>query len=104
MTAGYPENPENGYCRFVSKAGDAPVVWFNGDGPFQFQRWYTDDFTIGENNDIKLFLGLPGRGSSSFCTFATHVLEEGEPVLATLLYTDIEDKQKSVEFKLASRC
>ena len=80
------------------------MVSFNGDGPFQFQRWFADDFTIGENNDIKLFLGLPGRGPSSFCTFAAHVLPEGEPVLATLFYTDIEDKQKSVDFELAGRC
>ena len=101
---GYPEKPDLGYMRFAVLPDNAPVIWINGDGPFRFQRWYSGEFGIGEQGDLKVFLGLPGAGSGSFCAFQRHVLPDGELVLATLIYTDTDGKQRERTFELNKRC
>jgi len=101
---GYPEDPEDGYLRFGASPAAAPILWLNGDGPFRFQRWYSGELRIGEADDVKVFLGLPGVGRSSFCAFQRHVLPEDEPVLTTLIYTDKDGKERQVRSMLEDRC
>ena len=101
---GYPEDPEDGYMRFASSPKEAPVVWLNGDGPFRFQRWYSDTFSIGGQDDLKVFLGMPGLGENSFCAFQEHVLPAGESVLATLVYEDRDGKIHERDLELPLRC
>ena len=59
---GYPADPNDGYMRFDTSVEKAPIVWLNADGPFQFQRWFSRELQIGGDDDLKLFLGLPGVG------------------------------------------
>jgi hypothetical protein len=101
---GYPEDPELGYLRFGTSQQKAPVLWLNGDGPFRFQRWYSSELRIGQADDLKLFLGLPGRGKSSFCAFQRHVLPDDEPVIATLIYRDKQGKERRLKSVLEDRC
>ncbi len=101
---GYPEDPELGYLRFGTSQEKAPILWLNGDGPFRFQRWYSGELRIGEADDLKLFLGLPGVGKNSFCAFQRHVLPENEPVNATLIYRDKQGKERRLKSVLEDRC
>lgn len=101
---GYPAEPDNGYMRFAPSPEKAPVIWFNGDGPFRFQRWYSGEFRIGGSDDLKVFLGQVGIGNSSFCAFQRHVLPLAEPVLATLVYTDADGSEQQIKCKLKERC
>ena len=101
---GYPADPDGGYLRFAKSIDDAPIVWFNGDGPMQFQRWYSSEFEIGGASDLKVFLGQKGVGNSSFCAFQRHVLPDDEPVLATLIYEDNKGEQHEVQYELKERC
>ena len=102
---GYPVDPQNGYMRFAESATSAPIAWLNGDGPFRFQRWFSGELRVGGASDFKVFLGLPGVGNGSFCAFQRYVLPEGEPVLATLVYTDREGNERTTpKLKLKERC
>ncbi len=101
---GYPQDPDDGYLSFAPSPEKAPIVWINGDGPFRFQRWYSGELTVGGADDFKVFLGLPGDGANSFCAFQRHVLPDDEPVLATLIYTDKDGNEQSVESELKERC
>jgi hypothetical protein len=103
MGGGYPPDPGE-YMRLSPKPETAPVVWFQGDGPFRFQRWYGGQLPIGGAEDFKVFLGQIGWGRSSFCGFQEHVLPEGEAVQAMLLYTDREGKEHRVACPLKERC
>ena len=104
LGGGYPEDPEDGYMRFASSPKEAPVVWLNGDGPFRFQRWYSDTFSIGGQDDLKVFLGMPGLGENSFCAFQEHVLPAGESVLATLVYEGTDGEIQERDLELSLRC
>ena len=104
LGGGYPADPAKGYMQFGATPKNAPIIRLNGDGPFQFQRWFSNEFTIGGGDDLKLFLGAPGVGQSSFCAFQRHVLKDDEPVLATLIYTDQAGDQQKADFKLKERC
>lgn len=104
MGGGYPQDPNDGYLRFGDTAAAAPVLWANGDGPFQFQRWYGGRLTIGEGDDFKVFVGQRGAGANSFWAFQEHVLPEAEGVQATLLYRDAQDKERRVVCLLKERC
>ena len=66
MGGGYPPDPGD-YMKLASGPQKAPVVWFQGDGPFRFQRWYGGQLTVGGTDDFKVFLGQAGLGPSSFC-------------------------------------
>jgi hypothetical protein len=106
MGGGYPPDPDE-YMKLTPKRETAPVVWFQGDGPFRFQRWYGGTLTIGgqdDTNDFKVFLGQIGSGPSSFCAFQEHVLPPSEAVQATLIYTDQDGKERREECQLKERC
>ena len=83
---------------------EAPILWFHGDGPFRFQRWYGSQLTIGSADDFKVFLGQIGWGPSSFCCVNEHVLPEGDAVLATLVYADKDGKERRLACSLKERC
>ena len=104
MGGGYAPQGDSGYMRFAESQSAAPLVWFNGDGPFRFQRWYSEKMKIGSEDDLKLFLGQEGVGTHTFCTFQRHVLPEGEPVLATLVYVDNNGKEQRRPYELKERC
>lgn len=101
---GYAEVPDDGYMRFAGTSKEAPIVWFNGDGPFRFQRWYSGELRIGGADDFKVFLGQQGIGRNSFASFQCHALPAGEPVLATLIYRDASGKEIHLDYKLKERC
>jgi hypothetical protein len=101
---GYPEDPEAGYMRFAPKPADAPVVWVHGDGPFRFQRWCGVKLTVGKEDDLKVFLGQPGRGPSTFCAAQEHILPKDEFVKATLVYWDGMGKEQLLVCELKERC
>jgi hypothetical protein len=104
LGGGYAPQGDAGYMIFAESASEAPLVWFNGDGPFRFQRWYSEKMQIGEEGDLKLFLGQEGVGKHTFCAFQRHVLPEGEPVLATLVYVDTKGKEQRQLYELKERC
>jgi hypothetical protein len=104
LGGGYPADPEKGYMQFAKSADEAPIVWFNGDGPFHFQYWYSNQLHIGAEDDLKLFLGLPGIGSSSFCAFQEHILGQEEQLVATLIYTNADGNERQAESELTQRC
>lgn len=101
---GYPEVPDEGYMRFAASPEEAPIVWINGDGPFRFQRWYSDTLRIGRADDFKVFLGQRGSGKNSFGSFQSHALPKDEPVLATLIYEDKDGKERRAQCELKERC
>jgi hypothetical protein len=103
MGGGYPPDPGE-YMRLSSKPETAPVVWFQGDGPFRFQRWYVGQLTIGGADDFKVFIGQMGWGRSSFCAFQEHVLPSGEGAQATLIFTDQEGKERRQVCPLKEKC
>jgi hypothetical protein len=104
MGGGYPVDPENGYMRFGESAEEAPVLWFNGDGPLQFQHWMSGRLRIGGQTDFKGFLGMNGIGESSFCAFQEHVLDEGAGARATLVYTNTAGEENELVFALDNKC
>jgi hypothetical protein len=104
LGGGYAPQGDSGYMRFAESASEAPLVWFNGDGPFRFQRWYSEKMQIGSEDDLKLFLGQEGIGKHTFCAFQGHVLPEGEAVLATLVYVDNNGKEQRQLYELKERC
>ena len=101
---GYAVDGANGYMRFAETAKEAPIAWLNGDGPFRFQRWYSEKLRIGEADDVKVFLGQQGIGDHSFCAFQRHVLPDDEPVLAILIYTDTDGTERRLDYELKERC
>jgi hypothetical protein len=101
---GYPDDPEGGYLRFAAKPADAPVIWVNGDAPFRFQRWIGGKLRVGEADDLKVFLGQPGFGRSSFSAAQEHFLPAGEWVKATLIYRDGMGKEQRAICELKERC
>lgn len=101
---GYPADPDTGYMQFAKSPADAPIIWLNGDGPFRFQRWYSSEFKIGGADDLRVFLGLPGVGKSSFCAFQEHVLPADEGVRAELIYADRDGKERRTTYELMDRC
>jgi len=102
---GYTANPdEETYSRFTGSPDSAPVLWLNGDGPFTFQRWYTEPLRIGRETDVKLFIGVPGIGTSTFCAFQVHALPEGEGIQGILRYTTKSGEQRQHSFSLMNKC
>jgi hypothetical protein len=102
---GYTDNPEvETYSRFASSPDKAPILLLNGDGPFTFQRWYTESLTLGQETDVKLFIGVPGVGTSTFCAFQIHALPEGEGIEGILHYTTTSGSAGRSPFKLLNKC
>jgi hypothetical protein len=103
MGGGYPPDPGE-YMKLASRPQTAPVVWFQGDGPFRFQRWCGGTLPIGGADDLKVFLGQIGSGPSTFCAFTEHVLPADEAVQATLIYTDKDGKERREACSFKERC
>ncbi len=103
MGGGYPTD-DGDYMKFTPQPAQAPVLWFQGDGPFRFQRWHSDRLTIGGDDEFRVFLGQIGFGPSSFCAFQTHVLPAEEKVSATLIYRDRDGKERRAVYALKERC
>lgn len=104
FAGGYPETGSDGYMRFSPDPQDAPIVFFKGDVPFEFQPWYPSAIPVSGETDFKVFMGHCGKGPSSFCTTMGHILDDDEPVLATLVYVNVEGTMKRADVKLAERC
>jgi hypothetical protein len=54
--------------------------------------------------DLKVFVGQPGVGASTFWAFQEHFLPEREGVKATLIYRDAQDKELRLTCLLKERC
>lgn len=104
MGGGYPADPDGGYMAFGPTPADAPVLWADGDGPFQFQRWYGGRLTIGAEDEFKVFVGRKGAGPGSFWAFTTYVVPKEEGAEATLVYTDLKGAERTVTYRLTDRC
>ena len=96
--------PDDGYMRFAASPEEAPIVWLNGDGPFRFQRWYSETLQIGGADDFKVFLGQQGIGRHSFASFQCHALPNEESILATLMYQDKDGNEHHLDYQLKERC
>ena len=103
LGGGYPINSDK-YMQFTDSKNTAPVIWFKPNTPFEFQRWIERPMIIGQDTDIRVFLGWKGQGPASFCSTLGHVLPEEEIVLATLRYTDTEGATHFVEAEFPDRC
>lgn len=105
MGGGYPGDPGKvDYMRFGESPATAPVVWANGDGPFQFQLWFSDKLVIGGETGVSLFIGQLGVGPSTFWAFTQYVLPENEGVTATLLWRDKDGKEHQEVSQVTGRC
>jgi hypothetical protein len=102
---GYTSNPEvETYSCFGPAPDQAPILWLNGDGPFTFQRWYTEPLDIGRETDVKLFIGVPGVGKSTFCAFQVHALPPGAGIEGVLHYVTRDGEQRQSPFALMNKC
>jgi hypothetical protein len=97
--------PEAGpYTQFAATPAEAPVLWPGADGPFSFQFWLPKPLTIGRASDVRVFLGHQGHGPNTFCAVPDTFLPREVPVLATLIYTDQDGKEKRAQSELRERC
>jgi hypothetical protein len=92
------------YTQFATTPAKAPVLWPGADGPFSFQFWQLKPLTVGEGEDVRVFLGHQGHGHNTFCAVPDTFLPKEVPVRATLLYTDKEGKKRRAPSELRERC
>lgn len=104
FSGGYPVASRGGATPFGTTVKEAPVLWFNGDGPFRFQPWNGDKLTIGAADEFNVFVGQKGIGKNSFSSFSRHALPADDVVQATLIYQDHNGKEQRVIAKLKGRC
>jgi hypothetical protein len=100
---GYAPNVGS-YTQFATTPAKAPVLWPGADGPLSFQFWQLGPLAIGEAEDVRVFLGHQGQGRNTFCAVPDTFLPEIVPVLATLLYTDKDGKERRAQAELRERC
>jgi hypothetical protein len=103
MGGGYPTDASD-YMHFAPRPDRAPVLWFQGDGPFRFQPWHSSQLTVGDEDEFRVFIGQVGWGPASFCCFQEHVLPTNEAVSATLIYRDRDGRERRLEFAMKERC
>jgi hypothetical protein len=92
------------YTQFATTPAKAPVLWPGADGPFSFQFWQLKPLPIGQSEDVRVFLGHQGHGRHSFCAVPDTFLPKTVPVVATLLYTDRDGKERRAQAELRERC
>jgi hypothetical protein len=92
------------YTQFANTPADAPVLWPGADGPFSFQFWQLKPLAIGTAADVRVFLGHQGHGRNTFCAVPDTFLRKDVPVLATLLYSDKDGKERRAQSELRERC
>lgn len=103
VRGGYAPTREQ-YAGFASSAADAPVYVLGSGLPFQFERWIDAEMPIGRSTDFKVFMGNRGSRSGTFMAVDQDFLPQDEFVLATLIYTDTNRKQRRHQVELRSRC
>lgn len=104
MRGGYAEDP-GPYAQFASSIAEAPILWFDATGEFAFQPWtMKKDLVIGGSSDVRVFLGHQGIGKNTFCAVSQDFLPRGVSVLATLVYTDIEGRERQKLNEFSQRC
>jgi hypothetical protein len=97
--------PQSGpYTEFATTPAEAPVLWPGADGPFGFQFWELQPLTIGESSDVRIFVGHQGHGRNTFCAVPDTFLPKEVPVVATLVYTDKDGKERRAQSELRERC
>jgi hypothetical protein len=97
--------PEVGpYTQFATTPATAPVLWPGADGPLSFQFWQLQPLAIGQATDVRVFLGHQGHGRHTFCAVPDTFLPKTVPVLATLVYTDKNGKERRAQAELRERC
>ena len=92
------------YVNFAKSIAKAPVLVPGYDRPFEFEHWMSGTFTRGRKNDFKVFVGNRGSGTGAFSCVDDDFFDRFEYVLATLIYSDTNGKQKSYRTKLEERC
>jgi hypothetical protein len=92
------------YTQFATTPAEAPVLWPGADGPFSFQFWQLKPLNVGQAEDVRVFLGHQGHGRNTFCAVPDTFLPKEVPVLATLLYTDKDGKERRAQSELRERC
>jgi hypothetical protein len=92
------------YTQFCTTPAEAPVLWPGADGLFSFQFWLPSPLTIGEADDVRVFLGHQGHGPNTFCAVPDTFLPKEVAVLATLLYRDKDGKEQRAQSELRERC
>jgi hypothetical protein len=103
VRGGYAPDP-GPYTQFAPTAAEAPVLWPGADGPLSFQFWQLSPLPIGRTEDVRVFLGHQGHGRNTFCAVPDTFLPRNIPVLATLLYTDKDGKERRAQSELRERC
>jgi hypothetical protein len=92
------------YTQFAAAPAKAPVLWPAADGPLGFQFWQLRPLAIDAAEDVRVFLGHQGHGRNTFCAVPDTFLPREVPVLATLVYTDKNGKEKRAQSELRERC
>jgi hypothetical protein len=92
------------YTQFARTPAKAPVLWPSADGPLGFQFWDLKPLAIGQAADVRIFLGHQGHGRNTFCAVPDTFLPMAVPVLATLVYTDRDGKERRAQAELRERC
>jgi hypothetical protein len=103
IQGGYAPDP-GPYTQFATTPAEAPVLWPGADDPLSFQFWDLKPLTVGEADDVRVFLGHQGHGRNTFCAVPDSFLPNTVPVLATLLYTDRDGKERRAQAELRERC
>jgi hypothetical protein len=103
IRGGYALKP-GPYTQFASSPAKAPVLWPGAEGPLSFQFWSMSPLTIGVEEDIRVFLGHRGHGENTFCAVPDTYLPKLVPVAATLIYRNVNGKEKRAQSELRERC
>jgi hypothetical protein len=103
QAGGYAEQSEP-YTLFAATPKEAPVLWPGADGPLSFQRWMWEKLTIGAADDLRVFLGHQGHGRNTFMGLSQDFLPKNVKVLATVIYTDRDGKERRLRSELQDRC
>jgi hypothetical protein len=92
------------YTQFETTPEKAPILWAGADGPLSFQFWLLNPLKVGEAEEVRVFLGHQGLGRNTFCAVSDTFLPKEVPVLATLVYTDGQGKERRALCELRERC
>jgi hypothetical protein len=103
IQGGYAPDP-GPYTQFATTPAKAPVLWPGADGPLSFQLWQFKPLAIGQADDVRVFVGHQGHGRNTFCAVPDTFLPRKVPVLATLLYSDKDGKERRAQSELRERC
>jgi hypothetical protein len=108
IMGGFASSDEGGsyFTQFATTPAKAPVLWPGTDGSlsFSFPYGHLNPLNIGEAQDVMVSLGRQGHGRCTFCVASYTFLPKNVPVLATLLYTDKEGKERRAQSELRERC